>query len=186
MLLTFWAFVDNPLCFFVLSYNSIKRYIPGLFISRDKFYHCHMLFCIYDRTCIWPGCTCFGSIQRNKNFGIKTSPAFFTATRCLLTATRCLLTATRCLLTATRCPHLPRYLQVSRKPKKVKLELEKEVMLKESMIRSMFYKMQKYKHCNDPQKLNAYKSIIPVLYFLIQLRRYNQIVIVPIERKFCI
>lgn len=37
----------------------------------DKFYHCHMLFCIYDRTCIWPGCTCFGSIQRNKNFGIK-------------------------------------------------------------------------------------------------------------------
>lgn len=51
-----------------------------------------------------------------------------------------------------------RYLQVSRKPKKVKLELEKEVMLKESMIRSMFYKMQKYKHCNDPQKLNAYKS----------------------------
>lgn len=48
--------------------------------------------------------------------------------------------------------------EIRRNPKKQKISEEQQMMLKESMIRSMYYKMQKYKDAADLQKMSALKK----------------------------
>lgn len=50
------------------------------------------------------------------------------------------------------------YLSVERKCKKKKIDAETQIMLKESMVRSMYHKMLKYKDACDIDKMKAIKS----------------------------
>lgn len=51
-------------------------------------------------------------------------------------------------------------LESCRKAQKCEVNTETEIMLKESMVRSMFYKMQKYKDAQSLEKQKAYKAVI--------------------------
>jgi hypothetical protein len=72
-------------------------------------------------------------------------------------------------------------LESCRKAQKCEVTTETEIMLKESMIRSMFYKMQKYKDAQSLEKQKEYKYVIRKLekdrdYYYQEMCRYSHII----------
>lgn len=68
-----------------------------------------------------------------------------------------------------------------RKAQKCEVTTETEIMLKESMVRSMFYKMQKYKDAQSLEKQKVYKAVIRKLekdrdYYYQEMCRYSCII----------
>lgn len=72
-------------------------------------------------------------------------------------------------------------LESCRKAQKCEVTIETEIMLKESMVRSMFYKMQKYKDAQSLEKQKAYKAVIRKLekdrdYYYSEMCKYSRII----------